>query len=196
MGVARVDDRRVHRTRHRLHEALGSLLHEKSYDAIAVKEIVARADVGRSAFYAHFRDKDALLASGIRQILSVPRRRPLPAHARRFETLVSFSLPVLEHIDRFRHESDDTMGRRSRALVHRRLGKVLLEEISADVRAASAAGNSKPPLPPALLARFVVETFLVVLNWWVESRSALPPREADDMFLRLVLPALESAARE
>ena len=192
MGEARLNDRRVHRTRHLLHAALGSLLHEKSYDAIAVKEITARADVGRSAFYTHFRDKDALLASGIRQILDSAPLRRLSEDARRFEKLVSFSLPVLEHIDRFRHAPGGKMGRRSRALVHHRLGTVLLEEIDPHVRAT--VGRELPAtMPPALLARFIVGSFLVVLEWWVDSPRPLPPREADDLFLSLVVPTLASA---
>jgi AcrR family transcriptional regulator len=45
-------DRRVARTQKRLREALHSLIHERDYDSIAVKEILDRADVGRSAFWS------------------------------------------------------------------------------------------------------------------------------------------------
>jgi hypothetical protein len=47
----RVQDRRIQKTQRLLHEALFSLIHEKSYDAIVVKEILDRANVGRSTFY-------------------------------------------------------------------------------------------------------------------------------------------------
>src|SRR4029450_490800 len=53
-------DRRVRRTRRILGEALVSLVLEKGYDQITVQDILDRADVGRSTFYAHYRDKDAL----------------------------------------------------------------------------------------------------------------------------------------
>ena len=43
----RPSDRRVRRTERRLHEALATLVHEKAYDAIAVKEILHRADEPR-----------------------------------------------------------------------------------------------------------------------------------------------------
>ena len=45
-------------------------------------------------------------------------------------------------------------------------------------------------MPPELLAAYVAGTFILVLNWWVESKSTLSPREADDVFLSMVLPTL------
>jgi hypothetical protein len=75
----RVKDARVRRTQRRLREAIVSLIHEKSYPAIAVSEILERADVGRSAFYAHFSNKDALLASGMEHMLHAAPPRTHPA---------------------------------------------------------------------------------------------------------------------
>jgi AcrR family transcriptional regulator len=57
-------DRRINRTRKLMHEALMALIVEKGYEAVTVQDILDRADVGRSTFYAHFRDKDALCLSG------------------------------------------------------------------------------------------------------------------------------------
>ena len=56
-------DRRVRRTRRILHEALISLILEKGYGRITVQDILDRADVGRSTFYVHYRDKEALLVT-------------------------------------------------------------------------------------------------------------------------------------
>jgi AcrR family transcriptional regulator len=57
----------VQRTKSSLHNALIGLAREKPYPSIAVKEILDRANVGRSTFYPHFRDKDDLLESGIHE---------------------------------------------------------------------------------------------------------------------------------
>ena len=57
-------DRRINRTRKLMHEALMALIVEKGYEAVTVQDILDRADVGRSTFYAHYRDKDQLLLSG------------------------------------------------------------------------------------------------------------------------------------
>jgi hypothetical protein len=45
-------------------------------------------------------------------------------------------------------------------------------------------------VPRALLVQHVTSSFLLVLNWWVESRSKLSPAEVDEVFRALVLPTL------
>jgi AcrR family transcriptional regulator len=54
-------DRRTQRTRHQLGRALVGLVEEKRFDDITVQDVIDRADVGRSTFYTHFRDKEDLL---------------------------------------------------------------------------------------------------------------------------------------
>ncbi len=54
-------DRRVQRTRQLLRDALMALIVEKGYDAVAVQDITDRANVARTTFYLHFRDKEDLL---------------------------------------------------------------------------------------------------------------------------------------
>src|SRR5262249_17076016 len=68
---ARKLDRRVERTRRRLGSALWDLLQEHPVDAITVQQVLDRADVGRSTFYAHFRGKDDLLVGEIERFLEM-----------------------------------------------------------------------------------------------------------------------------
>ena len=56
-------DRRVQKTRKLLQNALIELVAEKGYEAVSIREILDKANVGRSTFYAHFQDKDQLLHS-------------------------------------------------------------------------------------------------------------------------------------
>src|SRR5947207_8618855 len=72
-----IEDRRIQKTVKLLREALVSLISEKPYDSIVIKEILDRANVGRSTFYMHFRDKDELLLSGIHEMLGpIPTATP------------------------------------------------------------------------------------------------------------------------
>jgi AcrR family transcriptional regulator len=56
-------DRRVRRTRDRLGDAIVQLVQERPFDEITVQEVLERAGVSRSTFYAHYLDKHDLLLS-------------------------------------------------------------------------------------------------------------------------------------
>src|SRR6516164_1824781 len=124
-----IEDRRIQKTLSLLREALVSLIAEKPYDSIVVKEILDRANVGRSAFYTHFRDKDELLVSGIRHMLGPVRAPAASAPLRPHEQMLWFSLPVFEYVDPHRHTSRK-MGTKGRALVHEHLRKVIAQLIA------------------------------------------------------------------
>jgi AcrR family transcriptional regulator len=187
MAGAMSGDRRVRRTRRLLRDALVSLVHEKHYASIAVREILERANVGRSAFYAHFDGKDDLMAHGIRAMLheSAPRRRATSG-----DKLVWFSLPVLDFVSRVRDNAATHMDDADRAAVHERLAYVLREEIARDVESLRGKKLASPAIPPELVADYVVSTFIVVLRWWVETGSQLGPADVDAMFRALVAPTL------
>ena len=59
----KIPDRRVQKTRKLLQEALIDLVAEKGYESVTIQEVLDRANVGRSTFYAHFPDKEHLLHS-------------------------------------------------------------------------------------------------------------------------------------
>jgi AcrR family transcriptional regulator len=61
-------DRRIRRTRRMLRDACISLILEKGYEAVTVEEIAERADVGRTTFYMHYRDKADLFVKSIGRI--------------------------------------------------------------------------------------------------------------------------------
>ena len=52
-----VNDLRVTRSQRFIREALIDLIEERSFDALSVGEITARAMVSRATFYRHYRDK-------------------------------------------------------------------------------------------------------------------------------------------
>ena len=54
-------DRRIVRTKIAIREALVSLIDEKGFDDLSVKDITIRADINRGTFYLHYKDKFDLL---------------------------------------------------------------------------------------------------------------------------------------
>src|SRR5262249_700013 len=135
-------DRRIQKTLALLHEALGTLIREKSYDEIVLKEILDRANVGRSTFYTHFRNKNELLGSAIQQMLGIFDAAEVPASGKKDERIIRFSLPVFEHIHQHRQASAAAMGPRGRAIIHEHLQKILAEQIAEEL-GKSLTGRSK-----------------------------------------------------
>ena len=104
-----------------LREALVSLIHEKPYDAVAVTEILERANVGRSTFYTHFHDKDELLTSGLHDMLRSVQSVAPPSLAKGPERIIRFSLPIFEYHRQHQRMGDARMGARGRAIIHEHL---------------------------------------------------------------------------
>jgi AcrR family transcriptional regulator len=184
------EDRRVQKTQKLLRGALVSLVSEKPYDSIAVKEILDRANVGRSTFYTHFRDKDDLLLSGIHDMLG-PIPLSAPHSGKNLDRILWFSIPVFEHHYRHAHAWGDTIGPRGRAILHEHLRKVLTELIAEVLKTHVRSGRkSEQQLPPDVVSAYIASTFVLVLNWWLDRRMRLAPKQINEIFRRLTLPSL------
>ncbi|HEX2715581.1 MAG TPA: helix-turn-helix domain-containing protein, partial [Candidatus Acidoferrales bacterium] len=113
-------DRRVRRTRQLLHDALRSLSVQKGYDHVTVQDVIDRANVGRTTFYAHFRDKDDLLMSGVGEMREFLRRQ-LAAFAQsqdvRSEEVRGFASALFDHAAGHRMEYRALAGSRRGAAI-------------------------------------------------------------------------------
>jgi AcrR family transcriptional regulator len=68
--TARAPDRRQRKSRAALQQALLVLVAEMPYDEITIEEVTEAADVARATFYAHYKDKAALLDQAVRDLLT------------------------------------------------------------------------------------------------------------------------------
>lgn len=85
-------DRRTERTRRSLLTAFIELVLERGYASIGIADVVDRANVGRSTFYSHFRDKDDLLVSSMQWMFAILADATAPNCARQ---------PVHELVEHF-----------------------------------------------------------------------------------------------
>lgn len=181
--VGNLSDRRVRRTRQLLRGALVGLILEKGYDRITVQDIIDRADIGRSTFYAHFTDKDDLLLSGLEEFGAAFEDNLNRHFANRADP--SPALPVFQHA----YENRDLY----RALAGKRGADVLHEGLRRHVTGAMARhlGEFIPAndsaLPRAVTVEFVISALLGLLTWWLENGMPYGPEEMAAMYMRLVL---------
>jgi AcrR family transcriptional regulator len=93
-------DRRVLRTQKLLRQALFALMGEKDYESITVQDILEKADVGRSTFYVHFRNKDDLLKSGLEMFRAwlFEAQKNARESSQSPDIVLGFTLALFEHV--------------------------------------------------------------------------------------------------
>jgi AcrR family transcriptional regulator len=182
------NDRRSRRTRQLLGNALVELMLEKHFENITVQDILDRADIGRSTFYAHYTDKESLLISQIENVI-----HELEQHTAQASGADAMLLPSLEL---FRHVKDQR--RLMQAFVWGRGADILTQDFQGQVskiieeKIRSTVGDDRHILvPTSLLAKFIASTFLMLLRWWFDEDMRHTPEQMDEMFQRLVMPAMQ-----
>ena len=183
------EDRRVARTRQALRSAMIELILEKHYDTISVQDIIDRANVGRSTFYLHFRDKEDLFRGDWARVLAHF------ADMLTAESLVSGRLfPVrelFEHLKEFHHlyralvkwgkvDSIFSLGRKS-----------LAENIETRLMAVYGSSYS-PSVPFPILANYLACEVFSNLKWWLDNDMPHSPGAMETFFQTVVTPGFRS----
>lgn len=180
-------DRRVKRTTKRIESALTELMLEIPFEKITVQDIIDRADVSRSTFYAHYENKDDLLTSDFEQVLNMLNRH-----------LEDEAGDPFNSVELFRHVGQNY--NLYRALLWGRGIELLFEKghvsISKSLEAHLSAHlkeTTNPSVPLPLLANHVSASLLAMLRWWLENEMPYSPEDMDASFRSLVLPGVLSS---
>ena len=180
-------DRRVGKTRKALKEALTDLILEKGYEEVTVQDVIDRADVGRSTFYAHFVDKDDLLMA-ILADLEVPS--PDASSWKADDPAFGWTLALFRHFGSGRRLFKAVASSQSGAFARRETTQRLEGLARAELSRLKAA-RRLDAFRLELLVRFLVGTFIGFMDWWMrEENEHLPPEQVDHAFRSLVLPGV------
>jgi AcrR family transcriptional regulator len=188
-------DRRVRRTRELLRGALISLILEKGYQRVTVQDIIDRADVGRSTFYAHFRDKEDLLVYGLEELRGAFQPGPTASRAgQAARSTAAGSLAVFEHFARSGEVWRAMSGRRGAETFTRHLHGFLSELVRGQLSARAPTGPTQVPLDA--LVEFAVSAMIGLgVRWWMEHEAPYSAEEVDQIYRRLTEPAIRAGLR-
>jgi AcrR family transcriptional regulator len=177
-------DRRSRRTRHLLSEAFVQLLKEKGYSAITVSDIIQRANIGRSTFYAHFQDKDDLFVNELDRVIEV-LNRGIPDQD---------ESPFFPSLGLFRHVGEQY--ELYKALVWTPGIDLLIKHLQTSLSHRIEEGIQRSEkdfdIPLPILANFIAGGFLTLLKWWLENKMIHSPEEMDAIFKKLTLAGIEN----
>jgi AcrR family transcriptional regulator len=177
-------DRRSQRTRQALNLAFVQLLREKGYGAITVSDLIARANIGRSTFYSHFRDKEDLFVSQLDRVIEelshhMPNQREIPFFP---------SLGLFRHVGEEYELYKAILWTPGIDLFIKHLQTSLSHRIEQGFQ----ENGRKFEIPIPVLASFIAGSFLTLLKWWLENKMVHSPEEMDGMFKKLTIAGIES----
>jgi AcrR family transcriptional regulator len=176
----RKTDRRIVRTRDTLGDALVALMHEKDFDDITVQNVLDRAGVGRSTFYAHYRDKEDLFLSDVEDFLE-----QVSSALKRQNASPKRLLPVQEFFAHIRdvrafHAALVKAGKANDvwALARGFFARSIEERLQ-------AAGVKMEPARRSAHAHALAGSFFSLLDWWIDKGMKADPKEIDELFHRM-----------
>ena len=189
MREKREVDRRIQRTRNMLSEALFALIVEKGYDDITVQDITERANVGRTTFYLHYKDKEALLAESLKQLVNelmqdVEPRSDSPS------TYKTLSIRAFQHVAQHHELYHVLLGEGGPPIIAIRMRRYLAELIQKYViNPLIARGTAL--VEPELLAIHAAGSLLALITWWLDHKLVQSAEEMGDLFWRLITPGVQ-----
>ena len=175
------NDRRSQRTRQALGDAFVELLMEKGYDALSIKDVIERANVGRSTFYSHYADKDELFIGQLDRLMDLLSQHVPQAHEEKNPFFPSLGL--LQHIKQQQKLYRILTWGTGVEVLTRHLQKSMTEKI--EQRLSQSGQNYKIPTP--IIANFLAGSFLSLVKWWLDNKLAYSPEQMDEMFQNLAL---------
>ena len=163
-------DLRVQRTYKLLGDAFVSLLSEKNFDQITVREICDRAMVRRTTFYQHFKDKQDFLVWFIRD-----KQKDFLRHAKYTGDPVSgienyltgILTEVLHEVREHRHYIDAVSGSAPESISPLKVfSDAWVKDVTVMLEKFAAQPGTLLPAPPAIAAEYYVGGVLSVARWW------------------------------
>jgi AcrR family transcriptional regulator len=178
-------DPRVRRTRRLLREALASLMLEKDYASISIREIAGRADVAYITFFRHFESMDQLLMEilddGMAEL--IVHIETLAQNSESSSLEIEGKL-IFEYIqqkaDLFRVLFKSQSVTRVRKKVLKKIALIFQKSCMPLVRANN-------PMTVAILSNHLATSLLSLIEWWLDNKMTPPPTQMGKVYKSLII---------
>jgi AcrR family transcriptional regulator len=189
-------DRRILRTRQALRRALLALMEEKDYSLITVEEITDRADLGRTTFYLHYKDKEDLLLEEfgsliyavVEKIASMPlaelQRQPGPQPP---------ILLIFESVTANQAFYRVLLGGEGGLHVRERLRAIFVEAANqlAATRSEVQLLLESSPVRSYFFVNYFSGALLATIVWWLEQDLHPEAEQVATLFQRMIFPGIK-----
>ena len=187
-------DRRQQKTRAAIFEAFGTLLSSKSYAKITVQDIIDKANVGRTTFYAHFETKDELLKELCVDLFSHVFSEELSA-----ESTHDFSMDTGNPHAMITHILYHLLDKKQNiiGILTCESGELFLgffKQYLNELMAARLLGDKQTTgknIPYDFLVNHISSSFVGMVQWWIKNRLKQTPEELAYWFMAVITPIVQ-----
>jgi AcrR family transcriptional regulator len=185
-------DRRQRKCRQAIFDAFAALLVQKNYSKITVQDIIDKADVGRTTFYAHFDTKEALLRELCEElfghIIHVPEDCPhTKGQYPNGETIHSVFLHLLRHLQ----ENDDGIATLLACENNGHFLRYFKAGLDNFIKLQYGDSFKKfNDIPQDFLVNHISGSFVEMVLWWLKNKQKYTPTELDYYFRTVMGPFL------
>jgi len=178
-------DPRVRRTRRLLREALISLMLEKDYASISIKEITERAEVAYITFFRHFESLDQLLMEALEEGLAEVLIH-IETLAKRSETsaLEMEGRLIFEYIQ----QRADLFSILFKSQSVTRVRKKVVQNIAVIFQKSCAPlARSNSQVAIAITSNHIATSLLALIEWWLDNKMIPTPAEMGKVYKSLII---------
>ena len=182
-------DRRQKKTRKAIFDAFAALLEQKNYEKITVQEIIDKADVGRTTFYAHFETKDCLLQEMCADIFGHVFSEHLHAESthdfsNKEYTLTEQITHILYHLRDSRAEILRLLSGESSEIFLNYMKPYLVRVLDPLIREEVSG------IPASYQRRMFSDSFAGTIKWWSDEKMQHTPEEVAGYYVTVITQGL------
>lgn len=190
------EDRRVRRTQTALARALIELTLERGYEAVTIRDLTARAEIGYATFFRHYSDKDALLHDVVdvvlEDLLGLLRLSNDEQESRTAGALTAVATPEEYGALLFGYVA--THAELTSVLLQTHRSHELLRQLREQgVKSVLEVNTARPGaiVPADLAAEHIVTSTMALIRWWLEQGMPYPPQRMGEINAEMIMkPAL------
>jgi AcrR family transcriptional regulator len=185
-------DRRIRRTQQLLGDSLVSLIVEKGYEAVTIKDITDRADVAYVTFYRHYKDKDQLLMQRLQESLGelTEHIETAARQAKKEFSTENEGLLIFKHVQQHSTLYGTLLSSRGG---HQ--GSSRVRKRTQDLIALSFLKNCSPlhdtsyAIPAEVAAHHIAASLLALIEWWLENDMPYSVERMAQIYSKLIISA-------
>lgn len=178
-------DPRVRRTRRLLREALVSLMMEKDFASISIREITKHAEVAYITFFRHYESLDQLLMEvldeGLGELMTRIETLAKQSDASDLETEGRLIFEYIgQKADLFRVLFKSQSVTRIRKKVVRNIATIFQ-------KSCLPLAQSGNPTATAMLSNHIATSLLALIEWWLDNKMNPAPAQMGKVYKRLII---------